>query len=379
MLAVLVLEGTWLCLRARRITHAESSQSPVDRPTEVLLFCAAISAITKYAEAWGRGFGETFQMWDALVSWNSWARSWFDNHVSFSGMYPGGLSESYSIPYALMGRTDLEAFSKASSGMLFLGALLALLELGFRRKDLRLLSWATVFLYPNLQAKFLHSHWISGYADVPLTAMTIFAFSASFLAGPEMPWVYGALAGGVPLVKQPGLLFAALSPLLVRRCWQGWRETRLLWIKILVTTAAVAGPWCLYIFTWIYILHRDTNNMMGLAHMVPGGFFTRWSATLRLLVAYSSVPYLIGWSMAALTGGIVSKVARRWLFLFGLPYFFIWGTFFSYDERNLSMALFPIAMPQKYAAFGFCLDGAFPRRNWPCCRFCRRFCLLPSG
>lgn len=343
VLPLFALELGWLAFCLRRPRVSCENYAAVVKPLDFLLLLWAVTATGKYFEAWGRNFGDIFQQWDAVASWNYWGTLWASNQIPHSNMYPGGLPETYSIPYAFMGHTDLQSFSKASGGIFFLGALVSLVELGFRHVPVRRIAWMVAVLYPSVQAKFLQSHWNSGYADATLGAMTIFAFSISFMDEKKTPWLFGILASGAALVKQPGLLFAAVSPLLFRGIGS-WRALRRTWIKVALAASAAGGPWYAFIFYRIYVLQNDANNVNALSSMVPGGLLSRWAFTSKLLVGYSSLSFLAGGALLVAVGCVVSREARRWVLLFGFPYFLIWGTLFGYDIRNLSMSLFPLAL-----------------------------------
>gem|GEM_PF-4362988 len=344
---VLATELCWLYRCHKKHGSIPIRYEPLGGLLEVILLVAGVAALTKYTQAWGRSFGDVFQMWDAFVSWNAWARSWSAGSLPGSGMYPNVMPITYSIPYVFLQRTDIESFSRASSGILFLGSIAALIELGFRNISLRRLAWVSAYLFAEIQAKFLQSHWQSGYADVPLATIIVFAFCFSTFEKREMPWIYGLIAGTAPLVKQPGLLFAMVSPLLGAE-WKGWRES---WstslrmgLRMALMTALAAGPWYVFIVFRIYGQAKDSNNVGFLASMVKGGFFDRWGFTLKLLTGYSSVSFLITIAILSIIGAAASRLALRWLLLLGIPYFLIWGTVFGYDIRNLAMSLFPFAL-----------------------------------
>jgi hypothetical protein len=337
MAAVLTLEIFWL---ARCENPAKARYASLERPGDLLFFVLAAAAFTKYAEAWARMFGDVFQMWDARASWNHWARDWFEGRMPMSGMYPNGLPTVYSVPYAFMGRSDLEMYSKAVSGIFFLAALAALIELGWREVKLRRLAWASVFFYPGLQAGYLQSHWVSGYADVPLAAFSIFFFCMAAL---EKPFLLGLVAGSAALVKQPGMFFAGLSPLLANG-WPGWKKARKDWPRMIAGIFLAATPYYLFVVVRIYFLQSDRNNVGYLASIVPGGLAERWTFTLQLLQGVGGAINYLAWLLIVFLGAVVSKEARRWLLLLGLPWFLIWGTFFGYDIRNISLCLFPWAL-----------------------------------
>lgn len=372
MLLVLILELAWIKFQGRKASLVNGSYEPLKNWAEPLFLLLAVVAVTKYTQAWVRDFGDVFQLWDAVVSWNAWARDWFHNTRPSSHLYPHGLPIAYSLPYALMGQSELEMFSKATIGIIFLSGIGALIELGFRRKDLRLLAWACAFIYPSIQAKFMQSHWNSGYADIPLALMLLFAFCISFFPGRETPWLFGLLAGAAPLVKQPGLLFAAVSPLLYR----GWKPLRSAFRPVALSAAVAAGPWYLFIGSTIYLLKHESNNVEFLSNLVPGGPLERWAATLKLLTHFAGAPYLITYLALSTIGAIVSKDARRWWLYLGFPYFLIWGTFFAYDIRNLSMALFPLALAVS-AAIAYFADKIQERLPAIQVRESRKFLLTP--
>jgi hypothetical protein len=252
----------------------------------------------------------------------------------------------------LSGRTDIETFAKAGSALLFLGALLALLELGFRKKGSRTTAWAAIAVYATIQARFLQSHWASGYLDVPLSAMTVFAFALASLELPGAVAIYGAVAGGAGVVKQPGILFAGLSPWLARG-WTDWREL----LRRAVYGALVSVPWTAFAVYSIYVAKTEENNVEGLTSMVGGGLLGHWAFTMRLVIGYGGAGFLLFWLFLAFLGCYASRDARRWFLGFGLPWFLIWGSLFGYDIRNISAALFPFGLAGA-AGVAFLADGA---------------------
>jgi hypothetical protein len=345
MLVIVAIETAWIFSRVHATKAGSTNYTRLDRPSELLFLALGVASLTKYAQAWVRNFGDVFQMWDAVVSWNAWGKSWFEGVPAYlipsnpSQLYPNGIPILFSIPYTLMGRADIETFSKATMGLVYLMSIGALLELGFRRKDIRSLAWSCAFIYPSIQAHFLQSHWNSGYADVPLALMLIFSFCLSYFTGREAPWLFGLTAGTAALVKQPGLLFMALSPALMR----GFRDLKKLFMPVTVGAATAAGLWYTFIGSSI-LSGRSGHNTAGLANLVGGGLAERWAFTAKLLTHFASPAYLAGCLILSALGSFLCKEARRWWLWLGLPYFLTWGTFFAYDIRNLSMALFPLAL-----------------------------------
>jgi hypothetical protein len=120
------------------------------------------------------------------------------------------------------------------------------------------------------------------------------------MEGKDAPRIFGLIAGAAPLVKQPGLLFAALSPILAA----DRKRIRAIFWPVALSTSLAAAPWYIYISSSI-LRGRSGHNTVFLANLVPGGLLERWKVTLPLIFHFAEPAYLIGCLVLSVLGSVV--------------------------------------------------------------------------
>src|ERR1051326_7249796 len=172
---------------------------------------AALAAIAYAAVKWLRSLGTPFQTWDAIHSWNRWAR------VFAAGMtpldvqwYPQLIPANWSMSYVLMGKTSNETFAKAPMGVFFLLTLVAIAAAGWRMRSPGILL-ATP-LVALLDRKCVGEFLNDGYVDVPVAFFATASAVVLRCGGRGAVWISCAIAAGAALTKQAGAWYFLVSP-----------------------------------------------------------------------------------------------------------------------------------------------------------------------
>ncbi len=354
----------WTARRWPRLTLAEVLPSVRWQGGRSLLAAAAWMLMAGFAAYSLYRAGDIFQEWDAVVSWNRWAIDWAANRLPrTTAEYPQLLPCNLSLSYVFIQQSTIWFFAK---GWLFLFPLLlltAMFDLG--RQSGGAGHFLGLFVtYALLIAVLRFRYLSSGYADMPVAFMAYSGVYALLLArrttdaGRQAKYVLlGAVfCAGAALTKQAGLLIAAVYPLLVwlvvyrpaggrsadgpARCnGRAWYTQIILPMLVLV---ALIAPW--YVYKQIAIYYQADHGLT--AHLI-GDMHTGRSLAQRLLHAGELLREAMGLPAAAALllamGWALKDPVERWLVaLVVFPFTLIWALGFSYELRNLALAV-PLA------------------------------------
>jgi hypothetical protein len=290
--------------------------------------------------------GQIFGRWDPAVSYNPWAVEWsYNRFPSQTWDYPQLLSCNWSLTYTLIGnlngRLPLEFFPSAIMGLFPFFMLLMLWN-----KMLATKSGAfglALIVTGLLMIDLLYAYFGLGYADIPVAAM---GFAAVMLLNPVpgasfqyRSLLWGAfLCAGAAVTKQAGLWLTLLYPLLsycmLLRSYQFSKVkiSLILSAQVLIILAIVL-PW--YLFAY-FKLSQQALEWSYLTH----GIYEQASIGERLQLIWR-LTGLFFWACFAIAClSVWRKSAWRWSFIgIAIPLLVIWLFYFSYDNRNLSLAL----------------------------------------
>lgn len=310
-------------------------------------------------------FGQIFQQWDPVVSYNLWAGQWAQNAFPVDTWhYPQGITTNWSLSYVMMQPftqgVNLQFFAKALMTFFEPVLLLIFLDLAISYREWRYLL--ALVLLAGLLRTVLGDYLGQGWMDVPVTALSMMVPYALFLAAqlikgdPEKSVRYlivaGLIAGGAASIKQAGLYMVLCYPLLayvlVMR-YSSWNLTKRLKLIFAgwVLSLAICLPWYGTV-QWLIDHGRAYSEVGYVTHgiyheMDESGL---WRSVLGLF--YAGVCY---WLLFVLAGYSTLRVRSPWrlLSLLGIIYGLIWLKFYDYDQRNLTLSLPLIAGG---AAFG---------------------------
>jgi hypothetical protein len=294
-----------------------------------------------------RSFGQVFEYWDVVVSWNRWAVDWeagrLPAHVFH---YPQLLPTSWSLVYVMLGY-PLQFVARGAMALFPLSIALVLIDLWWQRGRRELLLAAVIA--PLLMTAVLGSHMGSGLADIPVAAMALLAFhplaarpfDADRRAGAARLAAAALLAVGCALTKQAGLYVALLLPVCAFVALRTW-PARQRWIAVLGVVAILLvglAPW--YGYTELRVLRGMEINE---ARVLPALMFGDMPLLDRAARAYGLWEGVLTAPGAALAllllAASLAHREARWITLcIGLPFTLIWAFYVSYDLRNDALAV----------------------------------------
>jgi hypothetical protein len=343
--------------RTARITPARGSphqNAPISIGKNYWLHAlsaaAALSVVftlTYYGYQMHRDLGTIFVHWDAVASWNRWAVDWSSNRLPYLTLhYPQLLPANISVSYVLMGDNRIQFFAKSLMWLFPIGILLAQADLGHRLKAP--LYFLAVPLTALLLHRMLGTYEVSGYADVPVAFMSFAAYHA-LLLGREPGTdrrahvILGAVfAGGALLTKQaaafPALLYPFLAYLLVAKDYIHERK----WHSMAYAVAVIlilCLPW--YLFKEVQIYRSiDQSEIQEVTSSPHFGRNYEERLVFGLNSLYESLgPGIVAVCIVGLLAAVGDHTWRWLLLLFILPYSLLWAFLYSYDLRNLTVAL----------------------------------------
>lgn len=335
LLCIALRHGAWGMGDADQASRQRSSHAPFPIP-HALSGILAIGAIVWAAAKWTRTIGTPFQTWDAIQSWNRWARVFADGAMPADVQwYPQLIPANWSIAYVLTHSTAHEALAKAPMGWFFILTLIAIAAAGVQRRSAALLL-ATP-LVALLDRKCVGEFLNDGYVDAPVaffaTASTILLLAndreETHLATLH---VSCAIAAAAALTKQAGAYFFLVWPLLaIVIGGVKLRNAVRPWLVLLLAPLA-------FYATQFVAIQRGTNYS-NIAY-VTRDIFHGTPIPLRALAALRSLGiYVVIFAFALVFVPWQSRVARALLLAVGLPFTLIWACWFSYDRRNVALTL----------------------------------------
>ena len=283
--------------------------------------------------------------WDAIVSWNRWAKDWSAGvWPALTWDYPQLMPADWSVLYLWQGSSEIEIFVRIWMG-LFAVALMAVflaMYAHWRRWPLLLAGavMSGILLGPYRQ-------WLdSGYVDVPLTFAILltahWAMLAVYDASRSGRWlIYATVATALALLTKQGGLMALLMWLWALWCLRAqtaltWRAVGLLLVLVL--------PWYL-----LAQLHDSHDSVFAYVTRDIYGKETLSARVVRALIKTLPVVTGVGAStrlaavivFVGICGFVIALRDRcgRFFTVTGIGGLLVWAASFSYDGRNLLPAL----------------------------------------
>lgn len=295
-----------------------------------------------------------FFEWDAVASWNRWAVEWFVNTppINTAG-YPQLLPTMIAAIYTWLGSAQTEPVARFFLLIFPVGTCLIFVDAFQRWKNPAFLFGAAIWLF--ILTKVLPGMPNSGYADIPVAFfVTITGYVILLGTSGEIPakvaMYLGAIcAAGALLTKQPGGIALIFGVAAACRFGVLSKLTGVVKQRACIFSAALflilAGPWYLYFF-WMAHLGHDASNLVYLTTRIHGNrsFLDRLmhAITGPIFDVLSTLgpPHYVGGVCGVLMLLACSRrLGRILLFGFVLPYGVLWALLFSYDIRNLVLAL----------------------------------------
>ena len=352
--------------------------APLARLAEWAALAGALLMLGRLFARLVRTVGTVFIEWDPALVWNLRATAWTGNAFpGFMYNYPDITPVTYAIPYLFMGSTALQYFSKALAPVFAVAMVLLLVGVWVRSRRLAYLvgAVATAALLRYILGIFLDH----GYADTPVALLAIAAAlllaMAATAADPtvsrRMLWLAVFAAIATAHAKQVGLALAAAFPLLVYLVERDRGQRR-------AAAAATAGlvllaigiavlPW--YVAASRAMAAGGGSTMQFLTYLASGAHADS-DLRAKLVGMLSYMRDRLGRSLSItlplsiLLTVLVDRFWRRMMLFVAVPFWLAWLVLFSYDPRNMAMALpfFGVAMGVAAEAVVRVADGHLPAR-----------------
>jgi hypothetical protein len=332
-------------------TLAEGRKQPASfvlKASLILIFTyTTFLAIQWSVQIWITNLGTVFASWDAVLSWNPWAVTWANNSIpQGTQLYPQLIPAVWSLSYVITGSTAIQFFAKSIMPLFFLLIVCVMVKLAWNRRSYGILIG--IFFFRYMLKKFLGDYIAEGYVDIPVAALTFLAFYAIMEAQRARDWLSArkfwlvgiAVAAAATLTKQAGVfillllpVFAALMPYDQFKVERKERLKLVGWL--LIVALLLAGPWNLIKAIQIQAGVDDTNVAYLTSEM-----HDRIPPLLRILPALHSLEkYLLVVGLALAGLFLLPRFLALVDLTLGLSYLLIWAAYFSYDIRNIAVAL----------------------------------------
>ncbi len=319
----------------------------------LFIFALSIIYIFLHINTWISSSDLIFRAHDAVVSWNRWANDWYNGIFPLrTWHYPQLLPANWSISYVFAGE-PLQFIPKFTMGLYTVYTLLMLTDLFLKTNRLSF-PIASIVLLIVLTNGFPLSRLFDGFAEMPII---FFAFGSlyclfNFINQPEeinnLKYLFLGtfFSMGCAATKQAGLFIAVLYPVLaiIFLKQQNLKPMGSTVVNILIVhiISAIVIILPFYLMTELRIAKGlDISEIKWVTEGIYAGksFLQRLPGILNLIekMAGGKTELLI-----LIFLFFISLVDRhsRWIsLLITAPFVAIWARFYSYDIRNIALAL----------------------------------------
>lgn len=329
-----------------------------------LLLLGALAVVMVHVFYFFYFLGTVFEHWDPVTGWNRFAVDWAAGRFpTDTWRYPQMLPANWSVTYVAMQSTGVQFFAKSLQPLFSLAILLLFLDLGLRTKRAAYLLGAVIY-GGLLIYLFGPSYIASGYVD---TAVSFFAF-LSFHAlhrtdGRRGIWFAVIFASAAAVTKQAGMFILAVVLVWVLiRLFRAKEEQRgeeqkrkkpvVIALLMLFTAILITVPW--YLLKEVQIkkgLDQSEIQMVQQAN-VSTDYVKRFGNALEKVATHRhpKFKYFIYAGILLLLLGLFHPHSRAAALFIAIPFALIWAFLFSYDFRNLSLAIPFIAFSSGFGA-----------------------------
>jgi hypothetical protein len=323
-----------------------------ENPGYSLVFIITLTVFYTFASHLLSSLGSVFSAWDAVVSWNRWAVSW--SHNSFPALtwhYPQLIPTNWSLAYVFMGNSTVQFFSKPLMALFPILTLLLFFDLALKKREYVYLL-GLIFYGKIIQHYFDPDFIVSGYVDL---AVSFFMFLTLYamIAGRQKEqysfrsiFLINIFAATAALTKQSGLFI-----LLLVLVW----DIHAFFLKVSVITLKKKAPAFFLLVGSVMLLlfgyiekeveiskGKDRSELAYVTHDIHRGktVYQRLEKGLSFLIKKSTGDKIFFFCLVfLLLISVFHKNSRLVFIFFVIPFFLIWGMFYSYDLRNLAPVL----------------------------------------
>ena len=304
-----------------------------------------------------------FDSWDDVVSWNRWAIDWYNGILPrHTWHYPQTIPANWSITYQFVGSSDIQPFAKLIMNLFPFALLGGFYSLSKILKEEAFLAAASFsgFLMLSFVGIFLGT----GHVDITISFYCFIIFYSLLLTDRGVLQfdsgllLSTALLAAAVLIKQAGIFMVfpfiiATIIIFLKNRWQPVNKKKLVAFMI-AGYVLLASPY--YIYKEIQIKKgTETSEVGWVTHGIYEGktklqrledASVRFRDAVTDLTVINSLPEPVRptarsafFSLLILLSflSLANPLSRFVMLLIVIPYYLIWGMFFSYDLRNVSL------------------------------------------
>lgn len=303
--------------------------------------------------------GKIFDAWDAIFSYNKWAIDFYNNSLPNSTYhYPQLIPANWSIAYVYCGY-PLQFLPKIIMHFFLISMVYTLLIVGVSSGSSFLL-----FACPFLFLSYDHLSWTDGMVDIPVGFYSFLVFVT--LYGSRIENNYSdklklvllsiVFTCASALTKQAGLFLVLIFPVLLviflkdNFKWT-FRDASYITLIFLCLVILLVVPY--YIWCELQI---DKGNAASEINYVTQEIHRGATYGERLVRSFGLFGKIFWAGIPFFLLSLWVKTFRWIIIVFVFPYFLIWSLFFSYDVRNVSLAI-----PYYCLGIGYGLEFAVSR------------------
>ncbi|MHB8579314.1 MAG: hypothetical protein ACYDA4_05575 [Ignavibacteriaceae bacterium] len=293
---------------------------------------------------------------------NRWLIAWASDKIPlYTGHYPQLLSTNMSLTYLFLQGEAIEFFPKAFMPLFFIGILLIFLDLALKRKSLVYLIG--LLTYSSIIIAFYSLIFSGDYnTDIPVSFFGFLTFYSIFINKDSdynnknfIPSII--FASSAANTKLAGFYIASvLITYIMLSLYKNREKTPSReWIKFII------GIVILVFLNLFWYIIKPADMYQGLDAyftLMSSNYLVRFINAANMLL-YSFGPLISIFLLSTLIFSLFTKKAKNITILMIIPPLFLWMFFYSYDYRNLS-----IAIPFMAFASSFGLKYFYDKNLW---------------
>ncbi|MDQ1354636.1 MAG: hypothetical protein QG657_4945 [Acidobacteriota bacterium] len=305
-------------------------------------------------------WGEVFRMIDEALSWNRYAVEWFNNRLpEKSWYYPQLVSTNWSMAYVIMQNPDIHFVPRGIMPLFSIGILMLFLDMGMQKKN-------TIYLlgliFYGLIAINLHGPVFiaSGFMDIAVTFFSFLAFYVLHLhytGDNQLPFqskhalLSVLFAAAATATKQAGLyilvIVLAWNIILLYKNRAGLGRNTIKKISCIMALMIILLGLSWYIYRTITIIKgSDRPGIVEVTQQVhhQRTYSERFAYGFNKIMhpnrvtRNSDITLYVYLAFMLLFFSLFHRRSRVVTCVMVIPFTIIWGLFYSYSYRNLSLA-----------------------------------------
>jgi len=331
-------------------------------------------------------WGEVFRMIDEALSWNRYAVEWFNNRLpEKSWYYPQLVSSNWSMAYVIMQNADIQFVPRGIMPLFSIGILMLFLDLGMQKKN-------TIYLlgliFYGLIGITLHGPTFiaSGFMDIAVTFFSFLAFyvlhlhytgdnQCAFQTKHALLSVLFAAAAAA--TKQAGLyilvIVLAWNIILIYKNRTALGKKTIIKITCILALIIIFIGLSWYIYRTITIIKgSDKPGIVEVTQQVhhKRTYIERFAYGFNKIMhpnrvtRNSDITLYVYLAFMLLLFSLFHRRSRVVTCVIVIPFTVLWGLFYSYSYRNLSLAFPFIAFSMAVGAYWF-FQKVLPKKWTP--------------